>query len=353
MKIVFVLPDIYALTGGNRVISTYAERLSRRGHDVVVISPPPTPPSLRKQFRSLIKGDGWIVTPSRSSSHFFSQTGATQKVLRRSRPVSDFDVPDADIVIATWWETAEWVAKFSPSKGAKVYFVQGYEVFDHQPKLRVESTYTLPFYKITISQWLLDIMKGRYGASDISMVSNGVDTNLFQGPVRTKQAVPTVGLVYTQQHCKGTDISLKAYNLAAQQIPELRLVTFGRKIAPTLPLPSGAEYVELPAQNQLKDLYGKCDAWLVGSREEGFGLPILEAMACRTPVISTPAGAAPEILSLGGAYAFRQKILRQWRRRSPKFVRCLKLSGSNSPSEPMPQQPAITGRRLPIYLRLR
>jgi glycosyltransferase involved in cell wall biosynthesis len=33
---------------------------------------------------------------------------------------------------------------------------------------------------------------------------------------------------------------------------------------------------------------------------EGFGLPILEAMACRTPVIATPAGAAPELLKNGG-----------------------------------------------------
>jgi glycosyltransferase involved in cell wall biosynthesis len=29
-------------------------------------------------------------------------------------------------------------------------------------------------------------------------------------------------------------------------------------------------------------------------------LPILEAMACRTPVIGTPAGAAPDLLSQGG-----------------------------------------------------
>jgi glycosyltransferase involved in cell wall biosynthesis len=50
----------------------------------------------------------------------------------------------------------------------------------------------------------------------------------------------------------------------------------------------------------LRDIYARCDAWLFGSRMEGFGLPILEAMACRTPVIATPAGAAPELLSGGG-----------------------------------------------------
>ena len=36
--------------------------------------------------------------------------------------------------------------------------------------------------------------------------------------------------------------------------------------------------------------------WLFGAREEGFELPILEAMACRTPVLGTPAGAALELL---------------------------------------------------------
>ena len=33
----------------------------------------------------------------------------------------------------------------------------------------------------------------------------------------------------------------------------------------------------------MKELYGGCDAWLFATRNEGFGLPILEAMACRTP----------------------------------------------------------------------
>ncbi len=50
----------------------------------------------------------------------------------------------------------------------------------------------------------------------------------------------------------------------------------------------------------MKEIYSKCDAWLFGSRSEGFGLPILEAMACRTPVIGTPTGAALDLLPKGG-----------------------------------------------------
>ncbi|MGC8714943.1 MAG: glycosyltransferase [Leptodesmis sp.] len=49
----------------------------------------------------------------------------------------------------------------------------------------------------------------------------------------------------------------------------------------------------------MRDYYSACDAWLFPSRYEAVGLPILEAMACRTPVIGTPAGIAPEMLSDG------------------------------------------------------
>jgi glycosyltransferase involved in cell wall biosynthesis len=67
-----------------------------------------------------------------------------------------------------------------------------------------------------------------------------------------------------------------------------------------MPLPKDAEFHLRAPESKLKELYGKCDVWLFGTRKEGFGLPILEAMACRTPVVGTPAGAAPELLEGGG-----------------------------------------------------
>jgi glycosyltransferase involved in cell wall biosynthesis len=54
-----------------------------------------------------------------------------------------------------------------------------------------------------------------------------------------------------------------------------------------------------PPQESIRDIYAGCDAWLFGSRSEGFGLPVLEAMACRTPVIATPTGAGPEAVKSG------------------------------------------------------
>ena len=44
----------------------------------------------------------------------------------------------------------------------------------------------------------------------------------------------------------------------------------------------------------LVDLYRAAEAVSVTSSHEGFGLPVLEAMACGTPVVATRAGALPE-----------------------------------------------------------
>ncbi|MEG4068381.1 glycosyltransferase family 4 protein [Microcoleus sp. Pol11C2] len=304
MKITFVLPTV-SLAGGIRVVSIFAERLRKRGHSVFVISLPHPQPSMRQQVKSLLRGRGWISTPENEPS-FFDNLGVEHKITDRYRPVEDKDVPDADVVVATWWETAEWVAKLSPRKGAKAYFIQHHEIFDYLPQGRVEATWMLPMHKITISKWLVDLARTKYGDREVSLAPPTVDTKQFYACPRNKQSVPTVGLMYSTIYWKGTDIALKAFSRAAENIPNLRLVAFGTG-APSseLPLPANAEYVIQPDQDKIKDYYSKCDAWLLASRSEGFGLPIIEAMACRTPVISTPAGAAPEILSGGSGILVR------------------------------------------------
>lgn len=295
MKITFVLP-FAGLSGGIRVVATYADRLKKRGHDVVVVSLPADPIGPLRQVKSLLKGQGLIS--NKEPSHF-DGLDVPHRVLDRWRPITDADVPDADVVVATWWETAEWVAKMSEAKGAKAYFIQHYELFEGMPEERVKATWSLPLHKITIAQWLVDLAQTRFGDSNISLVPNSVDTKLFYAAPRGKQPIPTVGMLYAQPLWKGCDISLKAFSIAAQKIPNLRLVTFGGQPSPDLPLPPGTQHAYKPDQSTLKDIYAQCDAWLFGSRSEGFGLPILEAMACRTPVIGTPAGAAPELLANG------------------------------------------------------
>lgn len=298
MKITIVLSHA-DFSGGVRVVSIYADRLKKRGHEVVVVSRPYYRPNLLDQLKSFAEGRGFLPLPDNPAS-YLDALDVEHKIISEYRPIMEADVPDADVIVATWWETAEWVAGFSPSKGAKVYFVQHHETFEYLPQRRVEATYSLPFFKITIAKWLQDLMRNRYSDQDVALVPNSVDTKQFYAPQRKKQDLPTVGLVYSTAYWKGCDISLKAFELATQRGLDIQLVLFGHHLATQeLPLSSKVRFFQSPLQNEIRNLYASCDAWLFASRSEGFGLPILEAMACRTPVIGTPVGAAPELLADG------------------------------------------------------
>lgn len=300
MKITFVLKECISLTGGVRVIATYAEYLKKRNHEIHVVALANPQPRLHHQLKSVLKGMGWIPRLSNKST-YFDNRNIKCHIVNHAPPITDSDLPDSDVVIATWWETAEWVAALSKNKGRKFYFIQGYEAFDYLPVKRVQATYLLPMRKIVVSQWLFDLMKKDYKSNDVVLVPNSVDTNQFYAPSRNKQSTPTFGTIYSTKTIKGCDTALQAFHLASQRLPNIKLVSFGNeKPSSHLNLPKENEFYYQPKQNYLKDIYAKCDAWIFSSRIEGFGLPILEAMACRTPVIGVTTGAAPELLSTGG-----------------------------------------------------
>ena len=62
-----------------------------------------------------------------------------------------------------------------------------------------------------------------------------------------------------------------------------------------------------------------CDAYVLPTRYEGFGLPLLEAMTCRTPIVSTDIPVVREIVAhevngllipFGDSVALGESILR-------------------------------------------
>jgi glycosyltransferase involved in cell wall biosynthesis len=332
MKITFVLPTL-TLTGGMRVLSIYTEQLQKRGHKIFIVSTPPRQATLIQQLRSLLRGRGWQSAPKKEQSHF-DKVDVESRVLETYCPISDKDIPDADIIMATWWKTAEWVAKLSPSKGTKVYYLKHYEAFDCVPKGRVESTWWLPMHKIAGSLWPADIAWNQYGDLSVSLVPPTVDTKQFYHPQsrakqqRGKQLVPTVGMYYTTSPGKGCDIALKAFSIAAEKIPNLRLVAFASRNTPHPNLlQDGTEYNKAPSQNQVKEFYSKCDAWLFSSRAEGFGLPIIEAMASACQLLALLLVRIRNYKLGWVAYLSSQKTQRIWQKRSSRFVSCLMPKG--------------------------
>jgi alpha-1,3-rhamnosyl/mannosyltransferase len=53
----------------------------------------------------------------------------------------------------------------------------------------------------------------------------------------------------------------------------------------------------------LPPLYSAAGCLLFPSRDEGFGLPVIEAMACGCPVVASDAGALREVVGPGGLTA--------------------------------------------------
>lgn len=296
MRITFIVPNAN-LSGGSRVVAMHADGLVRRGHRVTVVASKHAPLSWKSRLRSLARGE-WPEKPA-ATSHFDGMD-ADFKIVDHGGPITDQDVPDADVVIATWWETAYSVVNLSPAKGRKYYFVQGHEVFPFLPVHISAGTYYLPLRKIVVSGWLRDIMRDRYGDSDVDLVPNAVDRKLFFAEPREKNDIPTVGLLYGRGHPKGTDISLRALEIVRRRVPSVRIVAFGAEpVSRQMRLPAGSQFFLRPDQTRLKDIYAMCDVWLTGSRSEGFGLPIIEALACRCPVVATRTGCASDVIRDG------------------------------------------------------
>jgi glycosyltransferase involved in cell wall biosynthesis len=298
MRVTFVLPHA-GIAGGIRVLALYASRLQQRGHQVTVVSTPQWQPPLRRKVKSLLCGRGWPKGAEREPS-WFDGAEVTHHVIERWRPVADHDVPDADVVLATWWGTGPWVAALSPRKGAKAIFLQGYETSPGEFHPEMDAAWRLPLRKIVVASWLAALAKERFGDADVHLVPNSVDTGQFHAAERGKQARPTAGMLYTTFHAKGADVSLAALQRVRRRLPELRVLAFGaERVSPQLPLPDWIEFHYRPTQEEIRRLYAQCDVWLCGSRREGFHLPALEAMACRCPVVSTRMGGPMDLIEEG------------------------------------------------------
>jgi glycosyltransferase involved in cell wall biosynthesis len=202
-------------------------------------------------------------------------------------PVRGDDLPDADVTIATFWETMEWIAHWPKSKGLKAYFVQHYEIHLGDPE-RVRATYRLPSLKLVVSTWLKRLLAEEFGDSGATVVPCGNDWSQFDSTPRSKAARPTVGFMYSPSSVKGADTAIEAIRILEKELPELRVLCFGAEpVARRHKLPRCVEFYLRPSQAEIPGIYRQCDCWILPSTAEGFGLPGLEAAACRCPVVAT------------------------------------------------------------------
>ncbi len=271
------------VTGGTRVLLDYADALHALGHQVIVVHP--LWPyrfhygrlrQMRVFARHLIQGNCVDWYPLKSP-------------LVQVPRISNQYLPDADIVIATAWPTAHDVAKLSPEKGKKVYFIQLYEI-GTGPRELVDATYRLPMFRMTCSKVLREEIESKFDVK--------VDTVLYPG-INTKTFFPdgepeadTVLMPYHPDVRKGGALGMEALKILKTKRPALKVKLFGHREPPDL-ISEWMQFFKRPDGEKLRNLYSTSSVLLYPSRVEACPLPPLEAMACGCAVVSTPVGEVP------------------------------------------------------------
>ena len=299
MKIVFVLAQgSISAGGGFRIIAGYADKLADRGHEVTLVAPggvKQKPKTLRQRFRQLRGKSAPLTNPN--VRPYLQNDDVKIVVLKDKAVISPSDMPEADVLIATWWKTAEWVhAVEAPC--AKFHLIQDHEVFPYLPAERTRSVHLLPLRKIVVSRWLQKEMAESYDINDAILIENVIEKEKFESDDRAMPADPVVGFLYSRTERKNAPLAIAACQLLKARIPNLRGVAFGvAKPKSNVKFPGWIDFHVGPTESEIARIYQSTSVWLFTSNTEGFGLPILEAMASGAPVVATPAGAAPELVN--------------------------------------------------------
>jgi glycosyltransferase involved in cell wall biosynthesis len=252
-----------------RAILTYADRLAGLGHDVTLVVPAGG------------RGAAWWRNVQRAGPEWMP--GLRARIAWVARWSADA-LPDADVLVATAWQSAPVVAAAPARCGAKLYLVQHYESLYHGEPAAVDATYRLPLAKVVISTWLRDVMRERFD-SDAEVLVTPVDRALFRRvPVQVTTSRPRVLMLHHDYAWKGVADGLAVVARVKERVPALWLVGFGVK--PPRRRPAYDEFHVDPPQTALAALYSGCDLYLCPSWDEGLGMPPMEAMACGAALVT-------------------------------------------------------------------
>jgi alpha-1,3-rhamnosyl/mannosyltransferase len=128
--------------------------------------------------------------------------------------------------------------------------------------------------------------------------------------VRAHFALPPSFLLYVgiNKPHKNLVAMIEAFAQVREEVPDAMLILAGpwddrypeaQEAAARLALGDAVRFLGTVAEEMLPALYGAATGFVFPSRYEGFGLPVLEAMACGTPVACSNVSSLPEVAGDG------------------------------------------------------
>lgn len=170
---------------------------------------------------------------------------------------------------------------------------------------------------IVLSKAFADILRNDYGVSPdrIRIVPGGVDTAQFTPRLGRQEARKNLGwrvtgpIVFCVRRLArrmGIDVLLEAFVEVRKQHPTARLMIGGKgaiaeelaEWGAALGLGDAVTWLGFVREEDLPLCFEAADLSVVPSQSlEGFGLVAVESLACGTPVLVTPVGGMPEVVT--------------------------------------------------------
>ena len=146
-----------------------------------------------------------------------------------------------------------------------------------------------------------------FSLSSLRVMPLGVDCDRFERvtPRRILSGSPKVLFVGRLENIKGIDVLLKSFKYVVREIPSARLYIVGKgsmrqsleDLATSLGVANNVHFEGPLVEHDLAATYMASDLCVFPSLYgEGFGIVLLEAMACRKPVIASQVGGMKEVI---------------------------------------------------------
>lgn len=198
-----------------------------------------------------------------------------------------------ELIIAMCMQTTLDMWDLPGEIGIKILHCRGAE--PHIRDLMLE-TWRLPIYKLALSSCLAEMIESETNQPVVGVVPNGVNTKEYF-PAIPDAGREGVGSVFGWSKAKDPESIVEIMQMLGRRLPGVPRYLFSSGKKPKGI--KGVHFKRLPTVEQARTIYSSCRVWFWSSIEEGFGNPVLEAMACGCAVVSTDCGGPGDIIEDG------------------------------------------------------
>lgn len=166
-------------------------------------------------------------------------------------------------------------------------------------------------HRFVVSEYWRHMLREEHGYDSV-VTHNGLDLEEFSDLPPKRSTKPMVLFVGGLEARKGLEFLVLAMAPVVKRLPDARLVAVAktgfrgldepgwfRVLAERAGVGSNFALFESVSNEELLQLYSDCDLLALPSRNEGWGLSLMEAMACSRPVVAAKVGGVPELVRDG------------------------------------------------------